>query len=454
MANIEKRRIINRNNLSGQDYFTSILQEAYACGLFSNSDVESIQLQCIKFLASKCEKYNCGESSSIRVEIAESIMRSNLYTIGLYLKSLPDADVAAAVLKKAKIPELYQKGRELINEKLDTAKKTYKKVLENKLITLHYSYNTTLDDSGIGTFLKLYDPDYQSHESPAVIDYQLCNPVIDLAGVEYIEKYLENLFFENEFCRFFSADDIHYLLCGYNEEYQELLINIFEQVFTAALGCCFANRSVVKLDISKEEIEHLYNEFSKDDHHLLALKIQKGTGQMLEELNVTSDLFRGYVEKSLPKITSNILQAVKTNTLDKTFLVPINPDLKPKIRFISGAKMDDKDYRKIIDEMLICRYSSDKLVLINDKIKSFGDLEDILFDAELSEEEINSVFDILGDMEFAALIKRHSYISDIQAVDLSEAEQTFRRYLKNYIDHLEVDRQEKIFEIVNQLIDD
>ena len=111
MADIEKRHIINSHNLSGEFYFNSLLQEAYICGLLNESDIEKIQLQSISLLAGKSERNNMGESSSLRVEAAESIMKSNLYTIGLYLKSIPDPDHAAFELKTVKISELYERGR-------------------------------------------------------------------------------------------------------------------------------------------------------------------------------------------------------------------------------------------------------------------------------------------------------------------------------------------------------
>jgi len=81
------------------------------------------------------ESYNSVKSSSIRVEAAQSIMKSNYYTIGLYLKSLPDADCAVSELKTANIPELYQRGRKLINTKLGTAKISYE--LVKKQISYH-----------------------------------------------------------------------------------------------------------------------------------------------------------------------------------------------------------------------------------------------------------------------------------------------------------------------------
>lgn len=49
MANIEKKHIIDSNKLSGEQYFASILQEAYSNGLLWDSEIENIQLQCIQF---------------------------------------------------------------------------------------------------------------------------------------------------------------------------------------------------------------------------------------------------------------------------------------------------------------------------------------------------------------------------------------------------------------------
>lgn len=454
MANIEKRHSIDENNLCGISYFTSLLQEAYTCGLLSDSAMENIQLQCIHFLAYKSERYNSGVSSSIRVETAEGIMKSNLYTIGLYLKSLPDADCAVNELKRAKIRDMYQQGRALINSKLQAAKHIYRLVQKNRVSTVNYTYNATISDQGIGSFFTAYNPDYEAHESPAFIDYQLCHPVANLAGVEFIQKYLENLYLENAFCGNFAAEDIHHLLCGYDEGYKDLLINVFEQVLTAALGCLLANRSVRKLDISEHEMQWLHRHLAKDGGHSLPLTIHKAAGRLLEEMHVTNPSLRSYIEKSLPGIITNIAHGVDTNTLGKVFVSPVNPDLNPQIRFFSGIKMDDEDYRKLIDELLVCRYASDKFALIKEKVKSFGDFEDVLFDAELSEEEITSAFDILGDVEIAALMRRHPFRSKIEAVDLSEPEQALRRCLKSYMDQLPIDRQGKILEIGNSLIDE
>lgn len=454
MANIEKRHIINSHKLSGEYYFNTILQEAYTCGLLNESDLENIQLQCISLLSNKSERYNMGKSSSIRVETAESIMKSNLYSIGLYLKSLPDPDYAAVELKTVKISELFKRGRELVNAKFQVAKRIYNMVQKNKLDILNHSYNSTLSENGIGIFFKSYDIDYEAHDSPACIDYKLCNPVIDLAGIEYIQKYLENLYLENEFCMNFAAVNIHHLLYGYDQGYKDLLINIFEQVLTTALGCSLANRNIRELNITGEDIQCLYEKLLKYDNHTLVLNIHKATKDIFEELNITNLFLQEYIEKSISKIVTNIEIGIKLNTLNKVFIASINPDLKPKIHFESSVKMDDEEYRRLIEELLRCRFLSDKLELIKKKVKSFDDLEDILLDAQLEEREFVSLFNTLGDVEIAAMIKRHPFESDIQAVDLSEAEQVVRLYLENYVKQLPSNRQEQIVQIAKHLIGD
>jgi len=115
--------------------------------------------------------------------------------------------------------------------------------------------------------------------------------------------------------------------------------------------------------------------------------------------------------------------------------------------------MDDEEYRKLIEELLGCRYLSDKLEIIREKVKSFDDLEDLLVDAQLDEEEFISLFNTLGDVEIAAMIKRHPFELDIQAVNLSEAEQVLRLYLENYVKKLPSNRQKHIFQIAEQLLE-
>ncbi len=450
---IKSTSFIKPDELSGEFYLTSLLQAAYAKGLLSDSDLENIQRQLLDILAEQCTRFIRGKSSSLRVECAESLLQSINYTLGLFLKSLPDPERAAAELKKTPLLELYQKGSARINHKKHTARHFYEMTMANKIITLNYTYNATLDPRGLGQFFRLYDADFAATEIPAVIDYQLFYPVTDLTGVEFIQKYLEKLYLENEFCSNFKPFDLHCLLYGFDAGYSDLLINIFEIVLTAALGCVLTERPVVKLDLQAGEVQSLRNLLAQDDVTLIAFKLSQAMEALFQELKLTSAALRKYLENSLPKITLNIIQAVKTDTLGKTIAVSVNPDLTPKIEFLAGRKMADADFRELIKELLICRHTADKMQLIKEKVKSFDDLEEVLLEARLSAEEIRTVFGMLDKVELAALLKRHPCQSEIQAVDLTEAETSLKLDLKDYLSGLPEEEQDEILELAQQLIE-
>jgi hypothetical protein len=271
--------------------------------------------------------------------------------------------------------------------------------------------------------------------------------VVDISGVKITAK----LIFQVEAFKV-PLNIFHHLLSGCDEGYSDLLINIFEHVLTCALGCCILNRRVLDLNVSVEEIGYLQNELSRYDDDAIAFRIKDAEVKLIEELNIEDISLKRYIEKSLLKIISNIIQAVRTNTLDKLFVCPADPDMKPKIHFSSGIRMDDGEYRKFIDELVTCRYSTDKIAFIRERAKSLGDIEDVLFDGELKENEIYIVFDMLGDIEIAYLYKKHPIKPDVEAVDLSEDEEKLRKYIDNYIAALDKKRQGQIFELSRQIV--
>lgn len=453
MGNIEKISVIDRSRLNEEFYFQSLLEEAYASNMLLDTDIEKIQFQCLELLAYKTERYNSGDSSSIPVEIAESIMKSNLYTIGIWLKSFTCADDAVKALMDTKIIDLYNKARKRIDSKFNAAKHIFTMVMQNKLVTDNQTYNDTVTE-GMKGFFKIYNPDYEAHEIHITADYPLCNAIENFAGIEFIQRYLESIYYENMFCSYFSSDDIKHLLCGYDEGYSNLIINIFEQVLTAAIGCKLAGAPALGLNISKVQIEYLHSilyEKSKDD---IKKMILKANNELQEELSINNVLLEQYMGKSLPPIISNICNAVKGNTLHKIFITQKHPELTPKLYFSFGDKMDDEQYRNIIEEIMQCRFSSDKIAIVKDKVHSLADLEDLFFDAELSSSEISAILNELEMVEIVALAKRHPFESPIDVMDLSESEQEFRQCLNNYIKGQSLEQQSLILKAITMLEDD
>lgn len=443
MNSIEKYSKIRRELLSEELYFQSLLQEAYKQAEISDWEMENIQMQCIKLLADTTESYNKDESSSIKIEVAQNIMASSFYTISIYLKSLCDIYSALDSIKKEPISKLYKQGRSIINEKLDDAKHLYGLVWETKIQNPNYTYNATIEE-GIKSFFKQYNADYEAHETPASIDYQLMNPVTGLTGVEYITQYLKNLYMENLFCSKFDATIIHEAMSGYDETYKDLLVNIFGQVLINALGCVALNKDILSLNLTSADIEKLKSDLTSETRESIYDLLQQNADMVIKTLAITSSSLKEYIFAGLPEFASRIHSAINNDTLQKIFVPRHSRKANQVIKYSMGIKMDDKAYRKIVDEVLDCRYSHDKIQIIKEHIKTLSDMEDIIMDANLSESEAFAVFNMLDDIEIAVLVKRHPYCLETDTIHFSESEIRLQLYLQKYLQSLPEDRLEQL----------
>lgn len=443
MNNIEKHSNIDVKKLSNEFYFQSLLQEAFIQGELSTEESERIQLECLKLLADSTERYTKGQSSSVPVEIAQGIMTSNLFTIGIYLKTLPHVSAAMDAIKNASIDELYEYGYTVLKRKCDVAKYFFYLVCQTKLETQNHAYNITIDE-GFTPFFDKYDLIFHAHEIPSSIDYQLIHPVSDLAGVEFIIQYLENLYYENLFCQKFDATVIDEVMCGYDQGYKDLLDNICEQVLQNALGCNLLKKNLQTLDFNPGDLNLLKNALKANSQQSFLNRLLKAGTDIFTLLEISNRSQKKYILASLPKIATTVYAAIETDTLNKVFVPRYNPNIKPITHYNMGIKMDDKAYRGIVGEFLSCRYFEDKLEIIKESIKTLADMEDIIIAGELNPEEASLVFNLLDDIEIAVLAKRHPLHQEIEAIDHSDSEIRMQQNLDAYLTALPADRYEQI----------
>lgn len=440
--NLDKIRIIEIEKLSGEFYFQSLLEQAHAKELLTDSEIERLQYECLNLLAYKTERYNAGDSSSIRIEKAQDIMTSNLFTISLWLKTYPNPDDAVTALQNEPINEIYQKGRKRIDTMLTVAKSIHAKMLGQLVDTKNVFYSSTIE-GGIKGFFKLYYPDFTAHEIHITADYPTFNPMPKLAGIEFIQMYLNSLYYENLFCRNFATDAIHHLLCGYIEDYQEHLFNIYELILLAALGCTIAGANVYHLDISEGGTAYLYRLLADIPQSEIFSLIQNAANELTRLLNCPRGLIQ-YIHNSLPMIISRIETAAQEQTLDRIFVLPDFPENRPKIIISFGDKMEDEQYRKVIEEIGQCRLAADKVAIVKEKIHSLADLEDVLLDVDLTQEEMQTILCGLGLPEIAALSKKYMVMSEVEAIEFREREQLLRKCLHDFISSLPQKQRELI----------
>ncbi|MCR4436664.1 MAG: DUF6179 domain-containing protein [Clostridiales bacterium] len=449
MGNIEKISKVKGETLSSEHYFQSLLEQAYMSGMLSDIQLEKIQFDCLSLLAKQTERYNNGDSSSIRVEAAQNLLDSIMFTIGVWLKTYHNPDEAVATVQKDGMYALYQNGRERIDRLIKSTKILHSSIVGNLVQTENVFYRSTIVD-GIKGFFKLYYPEFAAQEIHITADYLVHHPMERLLGIEFIQKYLECIYYENLFCAQFSAEDVHHLLCGYDEHYEQLLFNIYEPVLSAAIGCILSSRDVHRLEMAPSSIKILCDLFCGKTRTEILKILMEAVGQLSELMDLTEPLKR-YLSGSLPQIAAAIENAVLLQTLDRVFILPKYPENNPKLIVSFGEKMDDEKYRKVLEEIMQCRYLADKKALIKSEIHSLADLEDILLDAELYKEETLDILSELSPAEIAALVKKHPLPSALDRYGLRESQITLCECLQKYLAALPAKQQDLMKQAVAML---
>ncbi len=260
--NIQKYNYSVENKFSEKSFLKDLLVACYEKKLLDNNILARIYYERMELLRVKLKYYTKDESSSVMIEVAESILKCIDYTIGIYLKNVDNIELIIEELKHTSLSDMLKMGQDLIKNKKLECKKLFNEIKANKLKVDNYSYNDTVDD-GLSPFFKEYDDFFAPHETPCSIDYQLYIDNMNFIGVEYMYNYLYDLSLENEFCNKFNIGEINKLLKGYDKKCELLLINIFELVFINSLGLIICNKDLNSLNINNLDREIIKNKLEK-----------------------------------------------------------------------------------------------------------------------------------------------------------------------------------------------
>lgn len=144
MNEIDSISIIKRENLDENNYFKSLIEEALNNQMITDNEMLDLQMQLLQLLDERVYRYNGSDSSSIKKEIMEEISDSNIYTIGIYLKTFRNPDKALKTVKEKDLKIIYENGRKIIEKMLNIIRVMHIKVKNNKLDIQNYTYNETI----------------------------------------------------------------------------------------------------------------------------------------------------------------------------------------------------------------------------------------------------------------------------------------------------------------------
>ena len=158
-----------KDQLNPRHFFEELIELLVRKGVFDESEFEGIQQQLLELLGKQIKAFNKGNSSSIRVEVAEALMDSIYYTLSIYFKDIQDLGSSGELIKEKGIENLFNEGKALIQQKVEQARILLDRVQQTKLITANYAYNDTINE-GVGLFFVVYDKDFMAQDSPGAVD--------------------------------------------------------------------------------------------------------------------------------------------------------------------------------------------------------------------------------------------------------------------------------------------
>lgn len=215
----------------------------------SEDQWRALQSSLWSLLERQTSLYTQGDSDSLPVEQAQSLLDSILYTLRLYLN---DQKLSPTLLITGDLPVIFERAQQHLSDTVELASKRYQLARAVQTPLGNRAYRDTL--SGIGAFFVRYDARLAAHEIPCDIDYPLCLPVKEeLRGVSYIGEYLARFTLESLFLRRFPIVKARALLSADCLDPEGLLINLYEPIAQSALGLAMLGRDPRPLSIEPDE---------------------------------------------------------------------------------------------------------------------------------------------------------------------------------------------------------
>lgn len=423
---------VTRDELSEEHYLLSLLNKAAEKGLLAEEEMSGIQMAAVTRLAALVRSYTHGESTSVRTEVAESVMASLLYTVGLYLKSLPSPEAALRALKTENFDDMWQKGLKRIKAKAAVIAKIggYLKTGHPDTHAIYYRYTA---EKLAPLFFKKYDARFAAHDAAILPDYPLLTPLTrNTVGIEFVQKYFEGLYIETQFWRCLESAVCEDVLHAANPFYADTPENTLRPLFFSALGAHLVGKAprepLTERDVSR--LKELLNGKSRREAETI---FAEALLPMLNALGLSNASLVSYFSAFLPQAATEAVAACRAGTLNTVFLVPRRRDTQNRELFRFGKRMDDDKYSSVLYQVEHAESEEERKRLIVEKIRSLYDLEDLFVDYPFTDAEMYDILSSLHPNELAFLLKKHPAADAVEEIGLSDGEKHLRRVLGAYL---------------------
>lgn len=399
--------VINKEMLDQNQYFASLMKAGAQKELLDPSLLKSIPIDFMEIFKDVMRMYTKGESSTLKVETAEGLMKSIVYSLDLFLMKFLHPEDAIAHLKSCNMNTLYKEAMDYTKDYFESTKQLYKAIEDKRVFIPNVVYTETFTEA-IPNFFLDYDLIFSAQETSCDIDYPLTFDVGSVRGITYIKKYLEAFELENEFCLKFDPQNIITLLQTYGKSnglnYNQSPINLFELVIHNVIFLTLLEKGYQNLFITAIEYDIIEEKLNRLNKIEIKNLIINTLNRLINNLDITNfnliDLLHRYADDMIGRLLNALEHGNFTN------MIVLEPVSHAKVRTVLelGDKMDNKAFRLVYKKIMNCSTVDDKVTLLTKYTHSLDDFLDLLKADCFYEKEYDFVFEILGNLELSTLI--------------------------------------------------
>ncbi|MGM9977843.1 MAG: DUF6179 domain-containing protein [Clostridium sp.] len=385
----------------------------------------------ISLLGERVEKFTMGDSTSVTKETAERILGSILYCI----KSDSNNTIKNSSLDKCLIKEenldirtAFYNGLLIKKEKIKKAKILCEDI-KKEFCFIDNCYYKDIIWKGMDAFFKNYDVEFNPQYNVLTLDYPLYIEIENLSGIDLIYEYLKRFYIEERFLKKFEIYVIEEVLRGYNDNFNNLVINICKIILRNAIICKILNKNIYELDVKEIDFDRIKKYIENNTQEEMVKLIDEKLKLLLKELSLEEEVFYTYFKLDIKEFVKELYLYKEQNLLNIVISLRKEYTFKEKEHFQDGDLIDDNILRKIINEIKECHFLYDKIEIIKRNIKSLRDLKELLNEC-FYENEFKYVFDMLSNEEINVMLKDIKEKKAFQEY-LCEWEEALIKYVKN-----------------------
>ncbi len=261
------------------------------------------------------EKYTSKDSTSVSYDTVHMIMEAVIYCIQEIYERY--ANPILTLENKLIAVDAYQKGYEIVLDKVLRAKEIYERLIESFEDYGCRHYKDTII-KGMPEFFIWYDAKFKPQDHLLTLDYPIMRSIPNLCGIDLVLEYLTEIEIEKKILDCFDRQHVIRLLQSAQLDYQFLYLdNICYIVLLTVVGCVIADHPVHELKLTISDCKEIELYFKEDDLEQIKKKLIGILNLVYHKLNIEST--QPHLDGISTEFATRIWYGIQNESLDGVF---------------------------------------------------------------------------------------------------------------------------------------